>query len=348
MKRPCSHCRRHARSSAARCPSCGSRLVEGTAPVAWALGLAMFAAGCGPGKPLDTAGETTGEVGSSSGAPDGTTTTGTVPTTSATSTTQEPTSTTEGSSGSSGCASASCGESSGSGGFVERPDMGEGAGDCDPWSQDCPKGQKCVPASLDGDIAWESLVCVPVVPDPDQIDEPCTVEGPRPNGLDSCAFGSVCWLVDPQTLQGVCHAQCTGTPDDPQCPEGLQCLSNGDGTIALCAGCDPVLQTCGGEEVCVPDQNNPDRFVCAADASGEEGQSFDPCELANECDVGLACASSTFAAGCDPMSEGCCLPFCDVSSMPPACPVDLQCIPWFEEGQTPSGFEHIGLCGTPQ
>jgi hypothetical protein len=321
------------------CPFCGARLVEGTAPSALGLviGLAMFAA-CGPGKPQDeTASEgTSSGDGSSGGA--GTTTAGTSTTSTDTSgaSTQQPTTSGD---GSSGCGATGCESSSEGGGFIYgSPDDGGAGLECDQFVQDCPIEQKCAPASLDGDQAWESLVCVPVQPNPDQTGEPCTAEGL--SGVDSCDVGNICFM-------GECVALCSGTPDEPICPEGTVCVLTADGVFTPCLeACDPLAQDCpNAEENCIADPIDPNRFICAPDGSGAGGQTFDACDSAIACDKGHVCAPMELAEECDEMRPDCCLPFCDLSQ-PPACTgAGADCLPWFEEGQAPPGLENVGICG---
>lgn len=325
------------------CPFCGARLVEGTAPagIGWAVGLAMLGAACGPGKPQD---ETASEGASSGDSSGGAGTTGTA---SGDATTQQPTTSGD---GSSGCGETGCTGSSEGGGFIYgSPDGGTGVKECDPWVQDCPNGQKCSPTSLDGDNGWESLICVPVVEDPAQTGEPCTVEGRFASGQDDCDVGNVCWDLQFETKQGRCFAQCTGTPDDPHCPAGQECFIAGDGVVSLCVSqaCDPLAQDCGAMQACVPDPSEATGFSCVVDESGAEGQIFDPCEQQGDCDVGLGCLHPKLAVECDSMADGCCLPFCDVSR-PPACTgAGAECVPWFEEKLAPPGLEDVGVCRVP-
>lgn len=76
--------------------------------------------------------------------------------------------------------------------------------------------------------------------------------------------------------------------------------------------CDPLVQDCEVLEVCIfaPDF---DGFECHIDASGEEGQRYDPCEFPNACDAGLLCVTPDAAVECDPNFAGCCMLFCDPS-----------------------------------
>jgi hypothetical protein len=235
--------------------------------------------------------------------------------------------------------------------FIKPTDGGTGTKQCDQWIQDCPEGQKCMPYSGDGDNAWESLKCVPIVPNPDGLGDPCMVFGGGVSGEDTCDKHMLCWGVDWETGIGTCTAMCKGSPENPKCEQPMHyCHQYADGTLTLCFHlCDPLAQDCPNGKLCIPNPMDPNSFTCVIDASGDDGQAFDPCESTNACDVGLFCANPALAAECDPMAAGCCLPFCDTSVMPPPCPgANQQCLPWYEEGQAPPILKNVGVCGLPQ
>jgi hypothetical protein len=238
------------------------------------------------------------------------------------------------------------------GSFIMPKDGGTGGTkECDQWNQDCPDGEKCMPYSGDGDNAWESLKCTPVMENANGVGEGCTVEGSGVSGIDSCEKGAMCWNVDPETGMGVCVSMCIGTPDQPECADSeTSCFNSNDGVLTLClAKCDPLLQDCEGDDLCIYNPQDSSAFVCVLDASGEEGQEFDVCEYINACDKGFFCANPALAKECDPMSGGCCLAWCDLSVMPAECKGEGQsCLPWFEDGQAPPGLEQVGVCGIPQ
>ncbi|MBZ5708371.1 hypothetical protein [Nannocystis pusilla] len=241
-------------------------------------------------------------------------------------------------------ASTSGGETTGS--FIVIPDGGGCVKECDPWVQDCPSGQKCMPYSGDGDFSWESLKCVEVVSEPDGLYEQCTVVGSGVSGEDSCDVGMICWDV----VDGVggCVGQCTGSPDAPGCVDPLaSCHVAGDGVLTLCLPmCSPLLQDCPGGDDCVPNPQDSSRFLCVFEGE-EQGQVFDPCQFVDECAKGLFCQSPGSAVECDLQASGCCLPFCD-TSLANACPGQGQeCLPWYEDGEAPPGFENVGTCGLP-
>ncbi|MCB9700983.1 MAG: hypothetical protein H6711_03765 [Myxococcales bacterium] len=216
---------------------------------------------------------------------------------------------------------------------------------CDPWDQDCPEGYKCAAWADDGGNSWNATRCVPVVPEPKQVGESCSFPGSVLAGDDDCDLGLMCWNVDYETKIGTCMAFCGGSPDEPTCAEGSICLYALRGVgVALCMEfCDPLAQDCpGATDLCLP---SGDEWICYLDASGDAGQFGDPCEYLTACDPGLMCVGAEIVPGC--MASGCCSPFCDISA-PNTCPgVGQVCLPWYEEGTAPRGYENVGVCGLP-
>ncbi len=234
-------------------------------------------------------------------------------------------------------------------GFIENPDGGGVSFECDIFAQDCPPGEKCMPWANDGGTSWNATRCSPVMENPGQPGDECTVEGGGTSGVDSCDIGSMCWDVDGETNVGTCTAMCTGAEDAPICEDpDTNCSIANDGAIVLCLpACDPLLQDCDEGQACYPITGT---FVCAPDASGEMGIPGDPCEFINVCDTGLFCAAAAAVPGCT-MSSGCCSEFCDLSDPTGAAQCSLgggqDCVPAFEEGMTPPGYEDVGLCAIP-
>ncbi len=227
--------------------------------------------------------------------------------------------------------------------FIPDPDGG-GALACDPWLQDCPEGEKCAAWAADGGNSWNATKCVPVIGD-GQPGEPCSTVGGGVSGNDDCAKGAMCWEVSAENV-GVCVALCTGSWNDPTCAGKFDCWHlNSEGSVNICLpACDALLQDCPGGDLCLPID---DTFVCVLDASGDEGQAFDPCEFANACDPGLVCAGSASASECDPMATGCCVPMCSISGMM-VCPgVGQECTSLYDEGMAPPKHADIGYCTLP-
>ena len=233
--------------------------------------------------------------------------------------------------------------------FLNCDDMMNVMNECDNWAQDCPEGQKCMPVANNGTNAWNATICVEVKPDPKQPGDECAVEGSGVSGIDDCDLGVMCWEVDPETKLGTCVAQCTGTPDAPVCEAGGSCFISNEGVLNLCLPlCDPLQQDCPGTGLCIPNPKNNLEFTCVLDAGGEEGQAFDACEYINVCDKGLMCANPALGTECTPGAIGCCLPFCPLDEVPDLCPgANQECIPWYEDGTAPPGFENVGICGIP-
>jgi hypothetical protein len=231
--------------------------------------------------------------------------------------------------------------------FIVEPDFGGGGQECDIFEQNCPEGQKCNAWSSDGDNSWDATKCVPVAEDPDPIGDPCTVEGSGVSGVDSCVKGAMCWGVDEQTGIGTCVEQCTCSFDNPICnvTPNSSCTIANDGVLVLCLpSCDPLNPaSCNDGDVCIGNPGDPNTFICVVDASGGAGGVGEPCEFVNACGPTLLCASPELLPGCDVAAPGCCVPFCDLGAVD--CPEGTDCLPWFEEGQAPKCFDHIGVCG---
>ena len=215
--------------------------------------------------------------------------------------------------------------------------------DCDLFTQNCPEGEKCAPYSADGGN-WNARKCVPVMGD-GQPGDPCMALVRGASGLDDCAKGAMCWEVDLEKL-GHCVEVCSGSEEMPECKNDGLCAVSGNSVLAICLSpCDPLGQDCPGGDLCI---FVGDSFMCVVDASGDEGQAFDPCEFANACDHGLVCLAPDSAAECDPNATGCCLPFCDLSDPAFVCPgVGQACVSLYEEGMAPETFKNVGTCAVP-
>jgi hypothetical protein len=216
--------------------------------------------------------------------------------------------------------------------------------ECDIWENNCPDGYKCMPWANDGGSSWNAHKCSPIDPNPAKPGEPCTVEGNGVSGVDNCEAGAMCWNVEHETLMGTCIGFCEGSSESFSCPEPYTfCTISGNGVLILCLpGCDPLKQDCDDGDTCLWGGWS---FICALDASGEQGQYGDPCEYANVCDPGLVCQNSEYVPGC--MTDGCCTPWCDLTD--PSCPGATQeCLPWIEQGQAPPEYDTVGICGVPQ
>ncbi len=214
--------------------------------------------------------------------------------------------------------------------------------DCDPFMQNCPEGQKCVPYSVEGGASYDAVRCVEVTGER-RPGEPCTASGTGLTGFDDCIKGAICFDLD-QDNHGYCISQCTGSYEVPVCPDNVKCVSAAEQALNLCfPPCDPLQQDCPRDELCVPIAT---RFICALDGSAEDGQVNDPCGSPNACDKGLFCHDSVSAsAACDPVSSGCCQPFCKFPDA--TCPnPDQKCMQWFNPALFPPNDPQleIGVC----
>ena len=293
---------------------------------------------CGPLTPATDVTSTTAETTTTTTSSSGTTTTlpaSTTSTTPTSTTTTIPTTTDPTSSGTTLADD-----------FIVMPDEGIGPVQCDVFAQDCPPGKKCAAWAEGGGGTWNATKCVDIIGD-GAPGEPCTTVGGGISGSDDCALGVTCWNVD-ETNHGTCVALCTGTPEAPQCPPGSECLLSGDAVLNLCLlTCDPLLQDCVGDDLCIPSLEG-NFFRCVQDASGDLGQANDPCEFGNACDKGLMCLEVAAASSaCDPGSTGCCTPFCTFPGSP--CPnPDQQCNQWVDAmNNIPPGYESVGICAIP-
>jgi hypothetical protein len=229
-------------------------------------------------------------------------------------------------------------------GFIDDPTGGGYDIECSIWDQDCPAGEKCNAWASDGGSAWNATACFPVAPSPDGVGQSCTVDGSGVSGIDTCVEGAICWDVDGETNVGECVAYCSGSPAAPQCSPGTHCAIANNEVLAVCVPqCHPLLQDCPAGQGCYGIDGS---YVCAPDASG--GAEFgDPCEFINACSPGYECGSSEFVNACAG-SIGCCTPFCDASSLVHDCPgIAHECVPVYEVGQAPPGYEDVGMCGIP-
>jgi hypothetical protein len=241
--------------------------------------------------------------------------------------------------------SSSDGETTNTSGTPFIPPSDTPTGFCDPFTQDCPEGQKCQPFADDGGSSWNNDKCVPVTGDGVEGDA-CFAEGGGVAGLDDCAKGFFCWDTDAEN-NGFCVQLCTGSSEAGECENiDKTCAVYNMGTLPICLDrCDPLLQDCDPSDLCIPNPTGVG-FLCVLDASGDEGQVFDPCMFANSCDAGLFCADVTSANECDPNAQGCCVPFCDITE-PNDCMGDGQECVTIYDGEPDPELPNVGFCSIP-
>jgi hypothetical protein len=223
-------------------------------------------------------------------------------------------------------------------GFVPDEDFG-GVSECDPFMQDCPEGEKCVPYGSTGGN-WDANKCVAVTGDGAEGDT-CTYGGVV-EATDDCGDGLHCWdVMDVDGMAvGVCTAFCGGTADNPSCNPGTSCLIANDGSINLCVtNCDPLLQDCGSGLACFWANGNFNCIFTTQDIPLGE-----PCGFINDCIAGTGCLTAEVMPNCN--GSACCGSFCDLSD--PTCPqAGTECSSFFEEGMAPPGYENVGVCILP-
>lgn len=230
-------------------------------------------------------------------------------------------------------------------GFLIDPDGGVADIECGVWEDEnlCPRGEDCSPWANDGGPVWNATLCDPVPDNPDSVGEFCVAEGSPVSGLDSCEAQSMCFGVDPKTLQGTCVAYCLGEFDSTSCadPDAV-CVVGNDLTIAVCLrGCDPLLQDCDNGEMCVGNYGEQTGFFCIppgtpyVNAGGVQPAA---------CNVGQVGVAPALVQECTD-GEPCCAEFCDVSQ-PDPCAAGLECTLWTPEGTCP-GVCDEAVCLSP-
>lgn len=326
---PCSTCDRHLRDADRLCPFCGTVQSTVASPCFGTLALAVALLG-------STA--CARDPGTSDGSTAGTTTSTSMTTTateSGESSTETGSSTTSHPGDGDGDGDTTNATISTSGSFYAGPEVDYGSiSDCDPFAQDCPDGEKCVPYSSTGD-GFDANKCVVITGDGEPGDV-CNYGG-IVDATDDCGADSYCWA---DGNVGVCLEFCQGTPDDPSCPEGFGCLIDGDGSINLCtSSCSPVLQDCSPGFACY--WTNA-AFTCAA--TTEDIALGEPCDAVNDCALGLACLSADILPSC--AGDSCCASFCDLSA-PMCAQMGTQCSSFFGPDVPPAGYEDVGICIVP-
>ena len=221
------------------------------------------------------------------------------------------------------------------------PGGGGGGGffECDLQAQDCPQGEKCMPWANDGGSEWNASRCSPVADDPGLPGDACIVEGSPWSGIDSCDVGGVCWQVDVETNQGVCHPLCQGMFT---CPEPLACMLFDAAEVPLCVqGCDPLAPDCPAGEACTFLGLD---LVCQP-IPAEVATLGQPCESELACEPGTLCAFDPAVSCGNGPGMGCCSQPCDVND-PAACTGPEVCTPWFPL-RPPPELAYLGVCVMP-
>jgi hypothetical protein len=184
---------------------------------------------------------------------------------------------------------------------------------------------------------------------PVQIGQPCSVEPPLLSGQDDCGVGAMCWYLDERGLAGICVPLCKGRPEEPCCEdESRACVGTEQYVPALCVErCNPLLQDCTELEFACTVLLDEMTLACEPVMNTGTGIPGDACTVSLDCEPGLACRSAAELASCS--GSACCTPFCD-TTLPNNCPdaaVGQECLPWYEPGTAPEGYENVGVCTCP-
>lgn len=214
---------------------------------------------------------------------------------------------------------------------------------CDPFSQDCPRGEKCAPAATDDCGTWSTTTCTPLPADPVQEGEPCTISGGIFDMTDDCDVGLVCWHHgDP--WQNTCIPLCGGSVEEPTCPAWYLCEEVSyavvDGIHVCSPTCDPLNDDC------------PPDYACAPWGSGYQCTPTTGAQPPGEaCGPGLDCASGSrciHEQNVPDCTDGhCCSSFCDLTAPDPdtVCLPGQTCMPWGGAPElVPPELQHVGVC----
>lgn len=223
---------------------------------------------------------------------------------------------------------------------------------CDVRAQGCLDGFRCVAWADDGGDAWNGTKCIGTALSPVGVGQACTVVDGPTSGRDDCAPGSMCWDVDPTTLEGVCVPFCAPEGDDPVCPAGTQCMIDGLQVLALCLPpCDPLgPDRCPIDAACrfLPDS---DAGFCIPEQGGRVLSPTIQCgDSDQECSVDEVCITAANYGGCG--SPTCCTQWCDLDAPDADAPCAAQrpdhaCVPVFHPEPAPAGYERLGVCAVP-
>lgn len=224
----------------------------------------------------------------------------------------------------------------------------EGESMCDPYTQDCPDGQKCTSSNAMAGDYWNINICIEVMGTQTE-GSSCTVLGDEPGGgIDDCDVGLICLFADEEGMNGTCTAFCTGEPDNGMC-EGAKafCVPANDGFLPICLNsCDPLLQDCPFDHGCYGDSEDGS-FLCFKPDPKEGGMDNDNCAFDNACLPGFQCLPPEVVAECEQGFDGCCNPFCALDGDSSECNLDAGevCSAFYMEDNPP--WDNVGICTLP-
>lgn len=226
---------------------------------------------------------------------------------------------------------------------------GRSGSECDLWAQDCKVGFRCVGWANDGGDSWNATRCVPIARPAVAAGEPCTVADWIASGVDDCEPGTMCWYIDPATLQGTCVPMCAGSEANPLCSGACTtCNITNDGVLLLCLPtCDPIAPSCADGERCLG-YSSPYAASLACHAAPPGTAAIgEACHDPEDCGDGLLCVRDDEVPGCRSTS-GCCTSYCDRLAEDPcdALVAGTHCEPFFPSDSAPAGcgVEELGVC----
>jgi hypothetical protein len=227
-------------------------------------------------------------------------------------------------------------------------------GECSFFAQDCNEGEKCVPWSELPDLVPDEIRCCPVQQPVVESGDVCSVTGYLGSCLDNCSAGNMCLDIDGDG-EGVCQRLCSGSAEQPECPELDQvCFIYYSGTPLCFSTCDPLVQDCPSDKGCYPDAiaEGGTGFLCMPTVG--DNVLGDYCWLLSACNPGMICATPDLLPNCfgDADDAGCCTDLCDITEDPDPCTdqhPDLECVAWYHQGAEPPSAElqNVGACVLP-
>ena len=187
--------------------------------------------------------------------------------------------------------------------FVPDDDIG-GVSECDPFMQDCPDGEKCVPYGSTGGN-WDANKCVPVTGGGAAGDQ-CTYGGVV-EATDDCDAGTHCWDVmdvDGQQV-GVCTEFCTGTADNPICARRAPRARSP--TTARSTSASRTAIRCFRTATRASPASGP-TATSTASSRRQDIPTGEPCGFINDCVAGNICQDATVLPACN--GAACCASYC--------------------------------------
>lgn len=206
--------------------------------------------------------------------------------------------------------------------------------------------------TVSGGTVLDATTCVDIAEGAGGLGDSCQRDWG--SGIDDCGAGLMCWDVDTES-GGFCAPFCTGSPDEPNCPEDRACLQyppTFEQAPVCLSFCDPTGSApCGNALSCLPVHPNctppecfpmeaPASFFCLPQTANTVNQSGWPCDE-GLCRADMICAPQGLVPTCMGGEPGCCTPYCDLDA--PDC-TEGTCQSVFDLDAATQGLEHVGAC----